>query len=97
MKVLYETLELGSTAWAVSHIHTKDGNRSDHCAIYPVTIKDVWISKDEVTGNIILEYGVKTPEGRDWGDTVVEEFVSADFNVLVDRVKEDWIKNKNRV
>lgn len=97
MKKAYETLELGSTVWAVSYMYEKDGSRSDHCAIYPVIIKDVYLSRDKLTGKVIVEYGVMTPEGREWGDIVKEEFVDADFNVLVDKVKEGWVKNQNRL
>ena len=97
MKVPYETLELGSEAWAVSYMYDKDGSRSDHCAIYPVILKDVWLSKDVLTGKVTAEYGVMTPDGRDWGGTVKEDFVDVDFNVLVEKVKEGWVKNQNRL
>jgi hypothetical protein len=96
MKTKYEAYAVGSQVWALSRYNDSNGE-TDHCAIYPAIVGSITIDQDDATNSHIIEYWVKTPKGDDWGDSVEAEWVSDSFEELVEKLKEEWTRNANRM
>ena len=92
MKEKYEAYKLGSKVYALSLYHA-DGKATDHCAIYPAVVKDVTFAIEGI--NIKIAYWLTTPEGKEWGDSNESEYVSDNFDELVDKMKKIWNNNAN--
>jgi hypothetical protein len=95
MKTKYEAYKVGSEVWAISRYSDKDGNPTDHCAIYQARVQTVYIQLDEKTNSIETEYWLETPSGDDWGCEVKGSEVSDSFDELVTKLRSEWIRNSN--
>lgn len=94
MKKKYEVYSIGTKVWAISCWYS-DNKETDHCAIYEAVISEIIIRYDNKNNSEIIEYWLKTPDGKTWGQEISEKYVSTSFNDLVNMMKEIWIKNSN--
>lgn len=84
--------EPGSEVYAISIWHD-NGAPSDHLAIYKARVS-TW-SYDAEEKDVL--YYLETPrEGKSWGDSVRGEFVSDNFEDLLNYAKELW-KNETEI
>jgi len=95
MKVKYDAYEINSKCWAISNYFDKDAKDTHHYAIFPVIITGFSVDYNNKTNEVDCIYYVKTPEGKEWGDSVESEFVSDSFDELVAKLKIVWENNAN--
>ena len=95
MKVKYEAYEMGSDVWGISDYLNDKGEPTQHYAIFPAKVKDIYFSYDKETNKIKQSYWLMTPDGSEWGDEVDADDVSDTFEELVAKLKEIWIKHAN--
>ena len=93
-KVKYEAYEIGSKVFALNH-YSNDGKQTNFITIYNAIVDDVTICYDKKTNDVEISYMLKTPDGEQWGDTVIEEYVSDSFDELVQRIKPKWLAESN--
>lgn len=93
-KVKYEAYEIGSKVYAISSYYV-NSKRSNFVAIYEAIVVDVTIGYDKKTNALELSYLLKTPNGEEWGDSVMEDDVSDSFDELVARMKPKWLAESN--
>lgn len=95
MKANYETYAVDSKVYAINRMHDKNGKPTNFLTIYEAIVSTAYISKEEKTNSIEVQYWLKTPKGEDWGDTVDAIDVSDDFDELVKRIKPIWLSESN--
>jgi len=96
-KTTYQGYAIGSKVFALAEYRPKgQEGHSPYIAIYNAVVKDVWFSIDKTTGVPQVEYGLITPGGEDWGDSVEGQHVSDDINDLVEFMKPIWEHNSNK-
>jgi len=71
------------------------GVHSPYVAIFNAIVKDVWFSIDKKTTLPRVEYGLATPNGEDWGDSVEDYHVSDKIEDLVEFMKPIWKVQSN--
>jgi hypothetical protein len=83
----YEGYSLGSKVWAIGEYHI-EGKASEYVVIVPAFIKDANFAQQgdgqEVT------YLLRTPEGKDWGDSLDESLVFGCFADACDYMQIRW-------
>ena len=97
-KTTYEGYAIGSTVFAIAEYRNKDlkkGEHSPYVSIFTAIVKDVWFSINQKTQQPSVEYGLTTPHGEDWGDSVSDYHVSDDINDLVEFMKPIWEAKSN--
>lgn len=94
MKTNYELYELNSSVYGISR-YLNDGKISDHCAIYDAIVESISIYYDEKTNSMKVEYWLKTPEGKSWGDSCPQDNVSDNFDELINKMRSIWRLNSN--
>jgi len=97
-KTKYEGYPIGSTVFAIAEYRSKEiqeGVHSPYVAIFTAIVKDVWFSVDKKTTLPSVEYGLATPNGEDWGDSVTSHHVSDKMEDLVEFMKPIWETQSN--
>ena len=87
MKKKYEAYAIGSKVWAISTYMEEGKKDSHHYAIFPAIVETVYINENGI------DYWLRTPKGRSWGDSVSSDKVSDSFEVLTNKLKKVWIKH----
>jgi len=90
IKTSIEIYDIGSEVFAVSRAHLSSDTKGvhNHLAIFPAIIDYVGYDSDRN-----ITYGLTTPKGVDWGDTVLSKDVNHDFDTLINIIRKEWIKN----
>lgn len=97
-KTTYEGYAIGSIVFAISEYRPKEIEKvvhSPYVAIFTAIVKEVWFSMDSKTNQTIVEYGLVTPAGEDWGDSVGSHHVSDKIDDLVEFMKPIWQTQSN--
>lgn len=97
-KTTYEGYAIGSTIFAISEYRPKEIEKAVHSpyvAIFTAIVKEVWFSVDSKTNQTIVEYGLVTPAGEDWGALVGSQHVSDKIDDLVEFMKPIWKTQSN--
>lgn len=89
MKTSVKFYPIGSTIYAQNR-YNFDGKPTNALTIYEAVV-DSFTVRLNSKGKIVEEYWLKTPDGKDWGDTVPADQVSDNFNALIARIKPIWL------
>lgn len=93
-KSTYELYSPGTKVYGMSRYHS-DGKPTDHVAIYDAVVVDVTVSYDKENNCDKVSYWLKTPEGEEWGNSVLSDEVHHDINQLIKSIKKEWKSNSN--
>lgn len=85
-QVTFQAYPVGSKVYAISRWH--DNGPTDHLAIYQAIV-DYYTYSTE-TG---VSYELLSPSGTPWGCEVEAQYVSNNFNALLDVAKDLWSNN----
>ena len=85
-QVTFQAYPVGSKVYAISRWH--DNGPTDHLAIYQAQV-DYYTYSTE-TG---VSYELLSPSGTPWGCEVEAQYVSNNFNELLEAAKELWSNN----
>lgn len=69
--------------WVIAR-HHQDSKPTSFVCILPAIVNGVYIKKDKI------EYDLVTPRGVEWGESVISDEVSTDFQTLVEKMKKEW-------
>lgn len=83
----------GTEVYALSRYH-ENNVPNDHVAIYPAIVESSYIEVKK-DGTISVDYQLLTPDNRFWGDFIISDDISTEFEALVLKMKELWYKNAN--
>ena len=86
--------KIDSKVYAISR-YLKDGEDTNYLAIYEARVKSIYIEKDKLTNKIVVGYMLTTPNGDDYGTEVPEIDISTKFDILVKRIKPQWLAKSN--
>lgn len=94
MKTYKVKAKIGDKVYAVSRI-SKDGKETSNLSIYEARVNYIGIVLDEKTNKVVIEYILETPNGKKWGDTVLEHELDTNFDVLMKTIKKEWLSKSN--
>jgi len=94
MKTSTKHYPLGSVVFAADHYHIKE-KQSPYLAIREAVVRSVNIDRNKDTLALEVTYWLATPNGEDWGDCVLAEYVSDNYNRLLALLKPAWMAGSN--
>jgi hypothetical protein len=83
-----------SKVFAINRIH-KDSKPTNSITIYEAIVESISVSYNKRKNCRVIEYWLKTPEGKSWGDCVDQSEVSDNFDELIQFIKPAWITESN--
>ncbi len=80
--------------FAINRIH-RDSKPTNSITIYEAIVESISVSYNEKKNGTVIEYWLKTPDGKSWGDCVNQSEVSNNFDDLIHFIKPAWLAESN--
>jgi len=94
---MYKTrAKIGDKVYAIARYY-EDKKETELLAVYEARVKYISIAVNTKTNKTEIEYLLTTPQGEEWGAEVREDEIHKDFNILMKKVKKEWISKSNRM